>query len=56
MIAVYDIANVTCKKAGCGNRNITLSVYRRPGGKVICGVCASSITDVVKTGEISLDE
>ena len=56
MIVVYDVANVTCKKAGCANRNITLSVYRRPSGKVLCGVCGSTITDIQKTGEVSLDE
>jgi len=56
MIVIYDVADVTCRKAGCGNSNVTLSVYRRSGGDVICGVCESYITDIVKTGEVSLDE
>jgi ribosomal protein S27E len=56
MITTYDIATVTCRKAGCGNQNIGLSVYRRPSGEVLCGVCQTYITDIVKTGQIDLDE
>jgi ribosomal protein S27E len=56
MITTYDVATVTCKKSGCGNRNISISVYKRPGNTVVCGVCNTVITDVVKTGTIDLDE
>ena len=56
MIFVYDIANVVCRKSGCANKDVTLSVYMRSGGKVLCGVCNSTITDVTKTGTVSLDE
>jgi len=56
MITTYDIATVTCRQAGCENSNIGISVYKRPAGKVACGVCTKPITDVVKTGQIELDE
>ena len=52
----YDIANVACHTEGCANKDVVLSVYRRPGGLVVCGVCGQQITDVTKTGEIQLDE
>ncbi len=56
MITTYDIATVTCRTAGCGNGDIGISVYRRPAGQVRCGVCNNLITDIVKTGQIDLDE
>jgi ribosomal protein S27E len=52
----YDIANVTCRTGGCSNANITLSVYRRSGGVVLCGVCGNQITEIAKTGQIDLAE
>ena len=56
MIVTYDVSNVVCRTAGCGNEGVTLSVNRRPGGRVICGVCGSDITEITKTGEIEFDE
>ena len=55
-MVTYDIANVCCHTPGCANAEVTLSVYRRANGLVLCGVCGNEITDVTKTGEIELDE
>lgn len=54
-MVTYDIADVTCRTDGCGNANLTLSVYRRDGGLVVCGVCGNNISDITKTGEIELE-
>lgn len=56
MNIVYDVATVTCRSAGCVNGNVGISVYRRPNNKVVCGVCGNVITDIVKTGTVTLDE
>lgn len=56
MIFTYDIANVTCKRNGCGNKDAALTVYMRANGRVLCGVCGQRITDIVKTGTIDFDE
>ena len=54
-MVTYDISNVTCKTQGCNNLDVTLSVYRRPGNIVMCGVCEKNITQISKTGQIELE-
>ena len=56
MIVTYDVSDVVCRTEGCENEGVTLSVNRRPGGRVVCGVCVSDIAEITKTGEIEMDE
>lgn len=54
-MVTYDIADVVCRTSGCANANLTLSVYRRAGGLVVCGVCGNNISEITKTGEVELE-